>query len=205
VVRGLLPFKVREVNRRIQIPVKVKQNMKEPAKASVEEPEAREGQPAPVAERHEEAPVVTEPAAEQIDWRDMALRLQAEIENSRKLQQKLARDQIAADRERLLRGVLRVADNLERALARESHSDGLRQGVQLTYNDLVQWLKQQGVERLNVLGQPFDPALHEAVSAVPADAYGAAPQTVVEEVEAGYRLGDRLLRPARVVVAVAER
>ena len=135
-------------------------------------------------------------------WRDRALRLQAEIENFRKRQQRLAEGRILADRERLLRAFLRVADDLERALhADGADADDLRQGVDLTYRSLMRLLDQEGAEPIEAAGQPFDPAWHEAVGTVPHVHAGAEPDTVVTVVEAGYRLGDRLLRPARVIVA----
>jgi molecular chaperone GrpE len=135
-------------------------------------------------------------------WRDRALRLQAEIENFRKRQQRLAEERVLADRERLLRAFLGVADDLERALhADGADADDLRQGVDLTYRSLMRLLDQEGAEPIEAAGQPFNPAWHEAVGTVPHVHAGAAPDTVVKVVEAGYRLGDRLLRPARVIVA----
>ena len=136
------------------------------------------------------------------EWRDRALRLQAEIENFRKRQQRLAEERILADRERLLREFLRVADDLERALEADG-TDGerLRQGVDLTYQALVRILEREGAEPIEAAGTRFDPVWHEAVGAVPHEHVGVAPDTVAEVVEAGYRLGNRLLRPARVIVA----
>lgn len=136
-------------------------------------------------------------------WRDRALRLQAEIENFRKRQQRLAEERIAADRERLLRSFLRVADDLERALnADGTDIESLRQGVDLTRRSVMQLLDREGVEPIQAKGQPFDPAWHEAVSTVSHQHVGAEPDTVVEVTQMGYCLGDRLLRPARVVVAI---
>ncbi|MDY6875616.1 MAG: nucleotide exchange factor GrpE [Chloroflexota bacterium] len=135
-------------------------------------------------------------------WRDRALRLQAEMENFRKRQQRLADERIAADRERLLRSFLRVADDLGRALAADgTDADNLRWGVDLTHRSLMRLLGQEGVEPLLAAGQPFDPSWHEAVSTVPHQDVGAESDTVAEVVQTGYRLGNRLLRPARVVVA----
>ncbi len=181
----------------MQIPVKVipPEDDNERAARGEQTPPAKEPASAP-------APEQTAPAQEQVDWRDLALRLQAEMENFRKRQQRLAQEQIASERERLLRGVLPVADNLERALAHADAQDGLRQGVALTREVLMQWLRQQGVEPLDPVGKPFDPAWHEAVGTVPGAQYGADPQTVVAVSEVGYRLNDRLLRPAKVIVAV---
>lgn len=135
-------------------------------------------------------------------WRDRALRLQAEMENFRKRQQRLADERVAADRGRLLRAFLNVNDNLERALnADGTDAESLRQGVNLTYQTMERLLEQEGAELIQARGQPFDPAWHEAVSTVPHQQADAEPDTVIEVVQAGYRLGDRLLRPARVVVA----
>jgi molecular chaperone GrpE len=135
-------------------------------------------------------------------WRDRALRLQAEIENFRKRQQRLAKERILADRERLLRAFLGVADNLERALATDGvDEESLRQGVGLTHQTLMHLLDREGVEQLEARGEPFDPAWHEAIGVVPHQQAQVEPDTVVEVVEAGYRIGGRLLRPARVIVA----
>jgi molecular chaperone GrpE len=102
----------------------------------------------------------------------------------------------------VLRSFLRVADDLERALNADGvDGDSLRQGVDLTHQALMRILDQEGAEPIEALGQPFDPAWHEAVGTVPNGHAGVKPDTVVEVVEAGYRMGDRLLRPARVIVA----
>jgi len=139
----------------------------------------------------------------QVDWQDRALRLQAEMENYRRRQQRLAQDQIEEERERLLKAFLDVVDDLERALAAPSRDgDRVREGVQLTHRAALQRLKKEDVERIEAQGQRFDPAWHDAVSTVPGRQVGAAPETVVQVLEPGYRRGTRLLRPARVVVAV---
>lgn len=177
----------------MQIPVKPIQ----PEDDDAQTPQA-EGTP-PV---QEPAPATQQSAPDAVDWRDLALRLQAEMENFRKRQQRLAQEQMTSERERLLRGVLPVADNLERALAHASAQDGLRQGVALTRDLLMQWLRQQGVEPLDPVGKPFDPAWHEAVGTVPSAHHDVEPQTVVAVSEMGYRLNGRVLRPAKVIVAV---
>lgn len=141
------------------------------------------------------------------EWRDRALRLQAEMENFRKRQQRLADDRVEADRARLLRGFLTVADDLERALAVEqSHDESLRTGVEVTYRSLKQLLRREGVEQVEAMGEVFDPTLHEAVASVPHDEDGVDRDRIVAVAQPGYRLGEglahgRLLRPARVVVA----
>jgi molecular chaperone GrpE len=125
------------------------------------------------------------------------------MENYRRRQQRLARDEVEAERERLLRGYVEIIDDLERALAAPARDgDGVREGVQLTRRAALQRLKKEDVERIEARGQRFDPAWHDAVSTVPGRQVGAAPETVVQVLEPGYRMGNRLLRPARVVVAV---
>jgi molecular chaperone GrpE len=139
---------------------------------------------------------------EDTDWCDRALRLQAEMENYRKRQQRLAQDQIDSERQRLLRDFLQVVDDLERALDASASREGLRQGVRLTHRSAVRLLEREGVERIQPQHQPFDPTWQEAVSTVRYDQAGSPPNTVFQVLEPGYRLGDQLLRPAKVVVAV---
>ena len=138
------------------------------------------------------------------DWQETAQRLQAEMDNFRKRQERRADESIARERERLLSLFLPVVDNFTRALV---HQNGtqldeaggvVRQGVELTHRELMRVLAAEGVTQLETIGQAFDPAWHEAVATIPAE---VEPGTVVEQVEAGYKVGDKLLRPAKVVVA----
>lgn len=136
-------------------------------------------------------------------WRDRALRLQAEMENYRKRQRRLAEEQIASSREQVLGALLGVADNLSRALdAREADAASLREGVEITLQGVKQALDREGVQPIQAEGQPFDPAQHEAVATVPHQTANVQPHTVVEVLEKGYWLDERILRPARVIVAV---
>jgi molecular chaperone GrpE len=138
--------------------------------------------------------------ADGLDWQSRTLELRAEMDNFRKRQARRAEEAAAAEQERLLRLILPVADNLARALNHDDQADAaLRQGVELTYRELMRSLEAEGVTRFETVGQPFDPNLHEAIATRVAEAAG---NTIVEEIEAGYRLGDKLLRPARVVVAM---
>ena len=148
------------------------------------------------------------------EWRDRALRLQAEMENYRKRQQRNAQNQIEQERHRLLNGFLGIVDDLERALAvpdgdydpsrGESlrRGDALRHGVELTHRAALQLLQKEGAVAIDAEYQPFDPLWHEAVATVPRNGSGVAEGTIIEVVEPGYRLDDQLLRPAKVVVAV---
>ena len=177
---------------------------------AVAEPEQRQQRPVTAGEpldiMAETMDNVPKPAAreEEVDyWRDRALRLQAEMENYRRRQGRLAQDQVDTQRQQLLAAFLEIVDNLERALAVPRNGDhDLSQGLELTHRAAVQLLERQGVEPVQALGQPFDPNWHEAIATVGRDGSGAAAETVVKVLEPGYRLDGRLLRPAKVVVAV---
>ncbi|MCL7452970.1 MAG: nucleotide exchange factor GrpE [Anaerolineae bacterium] len=137
------------------------------------------------------------------DWQERALRLQADMENYRRRQRRLAEDQVEAERSRLLQSFLRVVDDLERALAVPSREDrGLREGILLTYRAALNILKGEGVERMHPQDEPFDPNWQEAISTVSHRQANAVPGTVVQVVEPGYQMDGRLLRPSKVVVAV---
>jgi molecular chaperone GrpE len=136
-------------------------------------------------------------------WRDRAQRLQAEMQNYRRRQQRLVEEQAVAYRQQVLSVLLRIMDDLTRVLnAREADAASLRRGVVLTYRNLKQALDREGVEQIEAQGQPFDPRWHEAVGTVSHRDARTEPNTVVEVMEEGYRRGDRVLRPARVIVAV---
>jgi molecular chaperone GrpE len=139
---------------------------------------------------------------ERDDYLDRLQRLKAEFDNYRK---RAARDQesfAARANETLVKELLPVLDDLERALdAAERHEEAkLEDGVRLIHQALSQTLHKQGLEEIETDGQ-FDPHVHEALLAQPSDAEEGS---VIEVVQKGYRLGDRVLRPARVVVAGPE-
>jgi molecular chaperone GrpE len=150
-----------------------------------------------------------DPQAEAQEWRDRALRLQAEMDNFRKRQQRWAQDQIEAERHRLLNAFLQVVDDLERALVAPAADDvpsnngqGLRRGVELTHRSAMQLLQKEGVETIEAEYQPFDPNWHEAVATTGHHGSGLPTGTAIQVLEPGYRLDGRLLRPAKVIVAV---
>ena len=148
-----------------------------------------------------------EPQGQLAEWRDRALRLQAEMENYRKRQQRAAQEQIRQERSRLLNSFLEIVDDLERALAatandEPSQAKELQRGVELTHRAAMQLLEKEGAVAIEAKGQPFDPSWHEAVATVPRNGHRVEPGTVLEVVEPGYRIQDELLRPAKVVVAV---
>jgi molecular chaperone GrpE len=133
---------------------------------------------------------------------DNYLRLAAEFEKYKRLAQRDQRDQIRFGNEHLLKELLPVVDNLERAIkaAKGSKSaEGLVQGVDLTLKQLQGVLGKFGVQSIPTMGQPFDPTGHQAVASVPSTQ--VPDQHVVEEFQRGYRLHDRILRPAMVTVS----
>lgn len=168
------------------------------------EPTTDENEPSPAEDVAKETQDEQESLEQELEmWRDRALRLQAEMENYRKRQRRLAEEQIAAGHERVLRALLEITENLARALAaRDADAASLRQGLEITLGSAKQALDREGVHPIEAEGQPFDPMWHEAVATVPHTQVEVEPHTVVDVTEKGYRLGARVLRPARVVVAV---
>lgn len=140
-------------------------------------------------------------AKQRDDYLALAQRTQADFENYRK---RVARDAAAA-RERgvgsLAKELLPALDNLDRALDGAAEDDPLLQGVRLVRNELKAALARAGIESFCPLGEAFDPEVHEAVATAAQAPGGASSGTVVEVYQDGYRLGEGILRPARVVVA----
>ncbi len=136
---------------------------------------------------------------------DKYLRLAAEFDNYKRLAQRDQRDQIRFGNEHLLKELLPVVDNLERAIKAAKgakSSEGLVQGVDLTLKQLQGVPGKFGVQSIPTMGQPFDPSGHQAVATVPSSQ--VPDQHVVEEFQRGYRLHDRILRPAMVTVPTGE-
>jgi molecular chaperone GrpE len=129
-------------------------------------------------------------------------RTRADFENYQKrIQRDLAEERRYALAE-FARELLPVLDNLERALhaaSQQGETGPLVQGVRLVHSQLLDIFGRFGVTRIDAVGQPLDPNLHQVVLQQPRD--DAAPGTVVEQIEPGYRLYERVLRPAKVVVA----
>jgi molecular chaperone GrpE len=141
--------------------------------------------------------VLAEARGEADQLRDKYHRAVAEAENARKWAERDTQARATENQRRLLRQLLEVIDNLERALTTPAGASNLRQGVELTLRQLLHVLAQAGVERIAVeASQPFDPAYHEAVAVHT----GNVPQdTVVAVEQPGYLHEGVVLRPARVV------
>jgi len=135
---------------------------------------------------------------------DLYLRSQAEIENIRKRHEREKQDWRKFANETLIRNILPSLDNLEKALVHagnENAHQALKEGVELTLQGLKDALSKSGLVEVRARGEAFDPCYHEAVSQVQDDQ--AEPGTIVEELQKGYLLNDRLLRPSVVVVSGA--
>jgi len=137
------------------------------------------------------------------EFEDKYLRAEAEVQNIQARFQKEQATLIKYDGQQLAKDILPVIDNLERALAVEASDDTgeqLKKGVQMTYDHLEDALKRNHVTEIAAIGQKFDPTQHQAVQTVPVEK-GQTADTVVNVLQKGYQLKDRVLRPAMVVVA----
>lgn len=164
--------------------------------------------------RDESAPDVAAPAAEteslddvkrqRDEYYDRLLRKSAEFDNYRKRVDRERREMADLAAGDVLRELLPLVDNLERAVrapADEAAVEAFRRGVDLIHRQLVDVLAKRGVQIIDPLGADFDPHLHEAV--MRAEEEGRRDGEVIEVFSRGYKLGDRLLRPAMVKVATA--
>jgi molecular chaperone GrpE len=172
-------------------------------------PEAREGADTAADQKPDSAKEIEELRAqlkekhrEVEELKDKYLRTLAESENARKRIRYQADESVRIQREALLRELLPIVDDLERAVdaARDGgNGKSIVEGVELVLNSLHDFLKAQGVTPLTSIGQQFNPEHHEAIALIESDVH--APNTVVEEVHRGYQIGERVLRPARVTVS----
>ena len=141
---------------------------------------------------------------ERDDYYDRLLRVTAEFDNYRKRTERERRERADAAGLDVVRDLLPVVDDLERALAASTESGertGLHEGVELIHRQLLELLRRRGVEPFEAVGEIFDPEWHEAVAHEPAG--GRRDGEVTAEVRRGYKIGPRLLRPAMVRVAKA--
>jgi len=184
--------------------VSKQQEHDESVSAEVEEPLSEsEESPAAVEESSvDELAAAREEAGK--NW-DLYLRSQAEMENFRKRMQRDKQDALRFANEGILREILPVIDNLDRAVEHaqdnDAEAEGLLEGVQMTLEQFARTLEKFGVKPVAALGEAFDPACHEAMGQL--ETAEQAPNSVAKELQKGYMLNDRLLRPALVMVAKA--
>jgi molecular chaperone GrpE len=156
-----------------------------------------------VTEEHVQQEEQEQPAEEQQPAPDdRLLRLAADFENYKKRAARERQEYVALANERLIGELLPILDDLERALAAaEEHQEAqLEDGVRLVHRSLAGLLERHGVSPIETDGQ-FDPHVHEALLSQPSEAEEGS---VIDVVQKGYRLGDRVVRPARVVVAAPQ-
>ena len=153
------------------------------------------------------AQVDPEPVLDELDsvtrerdsYLDALQRLKAEFDNFRKRAQRDQADLVARASERLVKQLLPVVDDLERALeAASAHEEAqLEEGVRLVHRALASLLERNGVKEIDTTGK-FDPHVHEALLSQPSEAEEGS---VLDVVQKGYAIGDRVVRPARVIVS----
>lgn len=172
----------------------------------------KDGSPEETPEKESEIETETQKAAEENARHDTGeaaekaagdsekyLRLLAEYDNFRKRSAK-ERENIYTDvRIDTVTKFLPVYDNLKRALAAETADEAFKKGVEMTFNQLGDVFKKLGVEEIEAEGKTFDPTLHNAVMHVDDDAYGE--NVIVQELEKGFKLGDKVIRFSMVKVA----
>lgn len=148
---------------------------------------------------------IAELQRERDEYKDLLLRARADFDNYRKRIERERLEQGESAAADLLRDLLPIVDDLERALSAPADFDaaqGYRRGVELIQRQLLELLRQRGVRPIEALGTSFDPHLHQAV------AHEAAPGRregeIIEEYRRGYMLGNRLLRPSMVKVAAGD-
>jgi molecular chaperone GrpE len=177
------------------------------AEASVSEPEERRASGEdddPEPEGGQGTPELAALVAQLDESRDRLLRLQADFENFRKRAAREREEMVRFGAQNLVKDLLSVVDNLDRALDHARTSDGgdlegLLQGVELVYRELLGVFEKHHIQTIDARGQTFDPAVHEAMAQTPDGS--VEPNTVIDVLQKGYQLRDRLIRPARVVVA----
>lgn len=169
----------------------------ETAEENTEQAEqTEEPAPDPVAELEDKVKALEEAAAKD---KDKYLRLLAEYDNFRKrsIQEKDAAAANASAKAAL--EVISVIDNFERAMDAECSDENYKKGVEMIYNQFTDVIKKLGVEEIDALGQEFNPNLHNAVNHVEDENFGE--NTVCQVYQKGYKLGDKVIRCAMVVVA----
>jgi molecular chaperone GrpE len=155
-------------------------------------------------ESPEENSETTDNASEELEkLKDSYLRLMAEYDNYRKRTIKEKADLIKNAGEKTLVGLLPIVDDFQRALENIDNAkdlDAVKEGVDLIYQKFLSYLQQNGVKAIETLGEPFDADLHEAIATVPAQDEEQQGK-IIDNLQTGYTLNDKVIRHAKVVVA----
>lgn len=144
-------------------------------------------------------------AQERDQFRDQFLRMAAELENFRKRVSREREESFKYANLGLISDLLPALDNLQRAIdaaAGEDAKSGVLQGVRMVLKQFEEILGRNGAVVINAAGEPFDPNLHEALQQRPDS--GVPPMTVIDVLEQGYKLHDRVIRPSKVIVSTEE-
>ena len=185
------------MSKKKKIHIETEEETETPEKKSAEEEEV------PVAEivEEEEGPSELEQAQQEAkEARDEMLRMRAETDNLRKRLQKEKQDCVQFANERLIKALIPIFENLDRALkAPDTNVESLKEGVQLTSDQVHALFKKENVEPIQAVGEPFDPSIHEVLSQMESNDHDE--NTVIEEFSKGYRMNGRVLLPSRVVTA----
>lgn len=196
------------MNEKVEIPIQDETDQDQ----SEERAPTQEGEATPPSEDGKEAGQELDDAAklEASDQKaqenyDRLLRLSAEFDNYKKRTARETAELVKYANEGLIKELLNIVDNLERAIesaGQESDADNpLKQGVQLTLDEVLKILERFNVKPVKAVGEPFDPAFHQAMMQQTSADHPA--NTVISEMQKGYVMHDRLLRPSMVVVAKA--
>jgi molecular chaperone GrpE len=153
------------------------------------QPQQEDAQPDPLEEVRRERDAV----------QDRLLRTAAEFDNYRKRMDRERRDLAESTAGEVMKELLPIIDNLERALHAAEQDDPLRKGVELIHKQMLEMLRKRGVTPIEALGADFDPNFHQAV--IHEESAQHREGEVMEELQRGYVVGDRLLRPSMVKVA----
>jgi len=170
---------------------------------SEEEPSAENGQQVDVETQEVVSKEEFDELQQQYDeLNGKYLRLAAEFDNYKKRTERDVARRMQFASEELVRDILPILDDLERAMdstKKESSFEKLRDGVELVYNNFVNILKRRGVQPIESVGESFDPEYHEAMMVQDTEKYDS--DIVIQEFEKGYKIGDSVLRHAKVVVS----
>ncbi len=142
--------------------------------------------------------------AELEEWKDKYIRLLAEFENFKKRQEKLQRESFESFADILLCGFLDIFDDLERALGAGSNDESFRKGVELIYKKMKDFIASYGVQEVSCKGEKFDPLVHDALSVYESND-DSMDGIIVDVLQKGYRRGNRVIRPPKVIVGVKKK
>ena len=191
----------KEMAEEVEAEVKPEGKAEAEAEAEVEEQDERAEEGAEEKEEEQES-ALEKAKAEAAQHHDRWMRLAAEFENFRKRSSRQFAELVQSANERLVAQLLPVLDNFERALDHQGDEetlDSFRKGVEMIFGQLQNVLETEGLKPLDSVGKPFDPDVHDAMMQIESKEHESG--TIVEEVEKGYTLNDRVLRHAKVVVS----